>query len=317
MKYFSFSLKQLKILQTIKTEVNIKITGKNLYLSQPALSSQIKLFEHNIGSKILVRKKNQIYFTPEGELILDYANKILNLCKEADKAIALFRKFKKFRLKIGSNQIIGKNISSKLINLFCKRYPYAEVQLQISSNKNISWDLVNGKIDIGIVQEEEVPKNLYYSLHSTPFFEEKLVLIIAHSQKQKYGDNISNENLYKLNFLTLKSNFQESKFIDTNLESFNVNIKGLSKKLELNSTQAIENGVKAGLGVSFLPSILVKNKRHSKQLHYLLIDRLNKSKVFLLMVNLKKNESYLCEQFYNYCFVIVKLTLYNNIINLN
>lgn len=319
MKYFPFSLKQLKLLQTIKNEVtiNIKIASKNLYLSQPALSSQIKMFKHNPYSKILVGKKNQIYFTPEGELVLDYVNKILKLCKEADNAIGFFKKLKRFRLKIGSNKIIGKNMLLKLINLFCKRYPYAHVQLQVGSTKSISWDLINGKIDIGIVQEEEVPKNLYDSLYFTPFFEEKLVFIIAKFQKQKYGDKISSENLYKFNYITLKPGFQERKFMDNNLKNFNINLKQLNIKLELNSTQAIENAVKAGFGVSFLPSMLVKNKIYSKQLQYLLIDRLKNSKQFLLVVNLKKNESYLCERFYNYCFTILKLNIYNQFLNLS
>lgn len=111
----------------MKGEVSLKIASKNLYLSRPAFSSQIKIVEYNIYSKLLVRKKNQIYFTPEGELVLDYASKILNLCQEADNAIALFKKLKRFRLKVGST-------------------------------KSISWDLANGKIDIGMVQEDEVPQ---------------------------------------------------------------------------------------------------------------------------------------------------------------
>lgn len=317
MKYFSFSLKQLKILQIIKNEVNIKIAGKTLYLSQPTLNSQIKRFEHNIYSKILVRKQNQIYFTSEGELVLDYANKILKLCQEADKAISFFKKLKIFRLKIGSNKIIGKKISLKLIDLFCKRYAYAHVQLQIGCTKSISWDLLNGKIDIGIVQEDEVPKNLYDSLYYTPYFEEKIVLIIANSQKQKYGDTVSKKNLYKLNFITLKPHLQEREFIDNNLKSFNINLKQLKVELELNSVQAIKNGVSAGLGISFLPAMLVKDEIYSKQLHPLLIESGNKPKQFILTVNLKKSESYLCEQFYSYCFTILKLNVYNNFLNLS
>lgn len=317
MKYFSFSLKQLKILQTIKNEANIKIAGKNLYLSQPALSSQIKIFENNIYSRILVRKKNQIYFTPEGELILDYANKILKLCREADKAITFFKKLKRFRLKIGSNKIIGKNISLKLIDLFCKRYSYAQVELQIGCTKSISWDLINGKVDIGIVEETQVPKNLYCSLHYAPYFEEKLVLIMPKSQKQKYGNKISKENVYKLNLITLKPYFQEKEFIDNNLKSFNIDLKQLKIGLELNSIQAIKNSVRAGLGVSFLPSIFVKNEIYSKQLYYLSIDHIINPRQFIIMVNLKKSESHLCERFYNYCFLILKINEYNRFLNLS
>lgn len=317
MKYFSFSLKQLKILQTIKKKINIKIAGKTLYLSQPALNLQIKTFEHNIGSKILVQKKDQTYFTPEGELILNYANQILNLCQEADNAIALFKKLKRFRLKIGSNKIIAKNISVKLTDLFCKRYSYAYVELKIGSTKSLSWDLINGKIDIAIVQEDEVPENLYHSLYCTPYFKEKIVLIMAKSQKQKYGNKIRTETLYKLNFLTLKPYLHERKMMDNNLKSFNINLKQLKIDFELNSIQAIKHGVRAGLGVSFLPAMLIKNELYSKQLDSIVLDSINTNRQFIIMVNLKKSDSYICEQFYNYCFIILKANIYNKFLNLS
>lgn len=317
MKYFSFNLKQLKILQAIKNEVNIKIASKNLYLSQPALSFQIKKFEHDIYSKILVRKKTQIYFTPEGELVLDYANKIIKLCEEADNAIGFFKKLNKSHLKIGSNKLIGKKISLKLIDLFCKRYSYAHVQLQIGCTKSISWDLINGKIDIGIGQEDEVPKNLYFSLYCSPYFKEKLVLITSNSQKQKYRTKITKENFYKLNFITLKPYLQEREFIDNNLLGVNMNLKQLKIKLELNSIKAIKTSVREGLGVSFLPILLVKEEIYSKQLHSILIDSIKNTKQFIIMVNLKKSQSYLCERFYNYCFIILKFNVYNKFLNLS
>lgn len=318
MKYFSFTLKQLKIIQTIKikNEVNIKIAAKTLYLSQPAISLQIKKLEYNIYSKILLRKKKQIYFTPEGELVLDYANKILKLCEEADKAILYLKKLKKFNLRIGSNKIIGKYISLKLIDLFCKRYSYANVQLQIGCTKSISWDLINGKIDLGIVQEDEVPKNLYNSLYITRYFEEKIVLILPKSHEDKKKNVINKENLYKLNFITIKSYFQERELMDNVLKNFNIDLKKLKIKLELNSIEAIKCAVQVGLGVSFLSTMLIKDELYSRRLHSVLIESINTHKQFILIVNLKNNESYLSEQFYNYCFAFLKPTLYNKFLNL-
>lgn len=317
MKYFSFSLKQLRIIQVIKNEVNLTNAGKNLYLSQPALSSQVKTLESNTYSKVLIRKKNQIFFTAEGELILSYANKILKLCEEADKAIVYFKKLKKFNLKIASTNTIGKNILLKLIELFCKRYPYANIYLQIGCTKSISWDIINGKIDLGIVPDEEVPKDLYYSLYSTPYFEEKIVLILPKFYKEKYLKTITKENLYKLNFITLKPYFKEREFMDTLLTRFNMNMKQLKTKLELNSIAAIKTAVGAGLGVSFLSTILIKEELYSKRFHTVLVDNINTYKPFILIVNLKKSESYLMEQFYNYCFTIFMFNSYNRFLNLS
>lgn len=317
MKYFSFSLKQLKIIQVIKNEVNLNSAGKKLYLSQPALSSQIKTLEYNTYSKVLIRKNNQIYFTPEGELILDYANKILKLCEEADKAIIYFKKLKRFKLKIGCNKTIGKYILVKLIELFCKRYPYSNVQLQLGCTKSISWNLINGKIDLGIVPDEEVPRNLYYSLYGTSYFKEKIVLILPKFYKQNEITTISKEALYKLNFITIKPYFEEREFLDNLLKSFNINIQQLKVILELNSIGAIKTAVGAGLGVSFLSNILIKDELYFKRLHPALIDNINTYNSVRIVVNLKKSEFYLAEQFYNYCFTILKFNRSNKFLNLS
>nr|YP_009326967.1 lysR transcriptional regulator [Pleurocladia lacustris]ANS57547.1 lysR transcriptional regulator [Pleurocladia lacustris]ANS57691.1 lysR transcriptional regulator [Pleurocladia lacustris] len=316
MEDLSFNLKQLKIIQRIKTEVNINLTAKKLYLSQSSLIAQIKNLEQNTYSKILIRKKNQLYLTNEGELILDYAKKILALCTETDKAILYLKKIKKFSLKIGSTKTIGKSFSLKLIDLFCKRYYYTNIQLQIYFTEKISWDILNGRIDMGIVFHDEVPKNLYSHFYMTPYFQEKMVLLLPKSPK--WATNINKFNLDKLNFITLKHYFPERKLMEKIAKRLNINLKELKIKLELNSIEAIKRSVKHGLGVAFLSTTVIKDELYSKFFHSVSIeDIINTNKQFTIIVNMKNNVSYLSGQFYNYCFMIAKTNLYNKFINLD
>nr|YP_009694339.1 putative RuBisCO transcriptional regulator [Hapterophycus canaliculatus]AXU40756.1 putative RuBisCO transcriptional regulator [Hapterophycus canaliculatus] len=316
MKNFSFNLEQLKIIQAVKNEGNLKTVAKFLYLSQPALSLQIKNLEENLYSKILIRKKKQIYFTPEGELILDYANKILELCEEVDKAVLCLKNFKKFSLRVGSDKSIGEYISIKLIDLFSKRYPYTHVQLKISSTQNISWEIINGKIDIGIVQDNMVPRNIYNSLSVTPYFQDKMVLILPKTYKQKFPTNISGKNFRDLNFIATKSYFAERKPIDNILKKFSTPQKQLKINLELNSINALKRAVGDGLGVSFLSTMLVKEELYAKSIHSLRIEGIDNHNQFTIIVSLKNNESYLCEQFYNYCLILARSNFYNKFLNL-
>lgn len=313
MKYFSFTLKQLKIIQTIKNGINISIGANDLSLSESALNSQLKKFEYNIYSKILLKKNKEIYFTEEGELVLDYANKVLKLCKEADQAMLYFKKLKKFSLKVGSTKAIEESVSIKLIDLFCKRYSYANLQLITGCNKSVSWDIINGKIDIGIIKNYQVPKELYNSLYIAPYVEEKILLITPKNYER---NSLNNERLYKLGFITIKSCFQERKAIDNILKEFNLNLKNLKIKLELNSIGAIKFAVQTGLGVSFLSTAIDKNKLDSKSLKLSVMKSINNHNQLILILNLKNNESYLSKQFYNYCFALLKPTFYTKFLNL-
>ena len=316
MKKFSFNLEQLKIIQTLKKQGNLTTAAKFLYLSQPALSLQIKNLEKNLYSQILIRKKKQLYFTPEGELILDYATKVLKLCEEVDSAILYLKKFKKFSLKIGSDKSIGEYLLLKLIDLFSKRYSYVRIELKIGSTQNISWEIVNGKIDIGIVQDDMVPKNIYNSLSLTPYFQDKIVLILPKVYEQKFPVNISEKNLCNLNFIATKSYLEERKPVDKILKKFSTYQKQLKINLELNSVKALKRAVENGLGVSFLSTISIKEELYSKSIHLLRVEGINNHKQFTIIVNLKNNKSHLCEQFYNYCLVLSRSSFYSKFLNL-
>nr|YP_011004895.1 putative RuBisCO transcriptional regulator [Agarum clathratum]WAM61758.1 putative RuBisCO transcriptional regulator [Agarum clathratum] len=317
MKYFPFSLEQLRIIQAIKNEATIKQAAKKLYLSQPALSLQIQKLEYEIDSPILDRRKKQIYFTFTGELILDYADRILRLCEEADKAVVYLKKLKRISLTIGSNEIVGTYILPKIIDLFCRRYSYTHVKLEIDCTNCISWNIVNGKVDIGIVEEEKIPKELYNSLYSTPYFQEEIILILPKSHELKDVYSITKEDLYNLDFITLKPDFVGRKLMDEVLKKFNIESDKLKIKLELNSIEAIKRGVQAGLGVSFVSILMVKDELYSKRLNSVIINNRIISKRLTLVVNVKINESQLSGKFYKYCFAILKTRLYIKFLNLD
>nr|QWK41714.1 lysR transcriptional regulator [Akkesiphycus lubricus] len=316
MKYFPFNLEQLRIIQAIKTEATIKQAATKLYLSQPALSLQIQKLEYEIDSPILDRNKKQIYLTLTGELLLDYADRILSLCEEADKAIIYLKKLKRISLTIGTNETVGTYILPKIINLFCKRYPYTRIKLEIHCTNCISWNIVNGKIDLGIVEEDEIPKELYNSLSSKPYFQEEIVLILPKYHELKNVRNITRENLYNLNFIALKPYFIGRKLMDDILKKFNIDSEKLKIKLELNSVEAIKRSVQAGLGVSFVSILIVRDELYSKRLHSTLVNNISINKRLTLIVNPKMYESQLCGKFHRYCFDILKTSLYIKFLNL-
>ena len=312
MKDFSFTLRQLKVIQTIKTEGNVKITAKHLKLSQPAVSLQLKQLQQDIYSKILIRKKNEIYFTPEGELVLDYANKVLRLCEEADKAILYLKTIKKFTLIIGSNKMLGKYLSSKIIDIFCRRYSYSHVKLKICCDKSLSWNIINGRVDMGILPDNEVPTNLYNLLHRTSYFEEQMVLVIPISYEHQLTDDLT-----KFNLVTRKSHLQPRNFMDNILNRFNLELKQLKIRLALNSSEAIKRSVYNELGMAFLSPIYVKEEFYKKRLNSITLNLKNTNKRFTLAINIQNKGLYLSKQFYDYCFTIINKNLYNKFLNLD
>ena len=77
-----FTLQQLRILKAIATEKNFTKAAELLHLSQPSLSKQIKTLEKNLDIVLIHREKNQISFTENGKVFLQYSERILALCEE-------------------------------------------------------------------------------------------------------------------------------------------------------------------------------------------------------------------------------------------
>ena len=105
--------------------------------------------------------------------------------------------------------------------------------------------------------------------------------------------------------------------MDDVLKKFNIESDKLKIKLELNSVEAIKRGVQAGLGVSFVSILMVKDELYSKRLNSVMIDDRNISKHLTLLVNLKTHKSQLSGKFYKYCFAILKTRLYIKFLNLD
>nr|YP_010317774.1 lysR transcriptional regulator [Silvetia siliquosa]UNH90212.1 lysR transcriptional regulator [Silvetia siliquosa] len=306
MNYFPFSIEQLNLLRTIKNEKNLKNTAKKLYISQPALSLQVQNLESKIASPILERNNKQIHFTIIGHLLVKHATKILQLYKEANESIKLIRVLKKISLIIGSNESIGIYLLPKIIRLFCKYYSYTCITVELEATHCISWNVFHGKVDIGIVAEEEIPYELLNTLDIIPYINEEIVLILPKTYPLKNPNILALEDLYKLDFIGLNPDFMERKVLNKTLQKYNIKIEQLKIKFELNSIEAIIRAVNAGLGVSFVSILAVKDELLSKRINSVMIDGIRINKRLSIIINNKVYKSLLFKKFYYYCFFLLK-----------
>ena len=98
---------------------------------------------------------------------------------------------------------------------------------------------------------------------------------------------------------------------------FSTDYHQLKIQLELNSVIALKRAVENGLGASFLSSRLIKEELDSKRIHSLRVQGIRNHNRFMIIINVNNNQSYLCGQFYSYCFYLITSNLYNKFLNLS
>ena len=104
---FPFTLQQLKILKAIATERSFTKAAKNLYISHPAISKQIRTLEKNLDVILLEREKNKISLTENGKILLQYSERILALCEESCRALVDLKNGSQGNSIIGASEVIG------------------------------------------------------------------------------------------------------------------------------------------------------------------------------------------------------------------
>ena len=159
-----FTLQQLKILKVIATEKSFTKAAKNLYISQPAISKQIKTLEKNLDVVLLERENNKILLTENGRVLLQYSERILALCEESCRALVDLKSGNRGNLTIGASEIIGTYLIPQIITLFTQNYPQINLEVKVNSIPSITNSLLLNNIDIGLI-EGDISPNLKKKSH--------------------------------------------------------------------------------------------------------------------------------------------------------
>jgi len=261
-----FTLDQLRILKAIAEQGSFKKAADILYVTQPAVSLQIQNLEKQLEITIFDRGGRKALLTEAGKILLDYCQRILNQCDEACKAVEDLNSLQGGTLVIGASQTTGTYLMPRMIGLFRQQYPDVSVQLQVHSTRRTGWSVANGQIDLGIIGGQ-LPSDLEDLLDIVPYATDELALVLPAKHNLAKEKELSKEDLYKLNFVTLDSQSTTRKVVDKLLKDSGLDVQRLKIEMELNSLEAIKNAVQAGLGAAFLPVISIEKELSSGTIH--------------------------------------------------
>ena len=292
-----FTLQQLRILKAVAAEKSFTKAAEILFLSQPYLSKQIKTLEQNLDVCLLKRNSNTITLTENGQIFLQYTNRILALCEESCRALIDLKNGERGNLSVGASQTIGTYLMPRLLALFAQNYPQINLKVQVNSTRLISKQISNRQIDLAVVGGK-VPQELKQNLKVEHFVEDELNLIISNLHPFAKRKKIKKEDLYHLNFITLPINSTIRKFVDSVLKQNNIEIDQLKVIMQLNSIEAIKTAVSLGLGAAFVSSSAIEKEIKLKTVEILEIEDLKITRILSIVSNSDRYKSKAFDLFY-------------------
>ena len=282
-----FTFDQLKILRTITQEGSFKKAAEKLYISQPAVSLQVQNLERQLSTPLFYREKRKVRLTETGQLLVEYADRILNLCEETCRALDELLTMQSGTLIIGASQTIGTYLMPRLIGIFRHKYPQITIKLQVHSTRKISWGVANGQIDLAIVGGE-VPKEFSEVLDITSYAEDELALILPMAHPFSSLEYIQKEDLYRLKFIALNTQSTIRNVIENTLIENGIDSRQFKIEMELNSMEAIKNAVQSGLGAAFVSVSAISKELELNIIHWAKIKDITISRTLSIIVNPKR-----------------------------
>src|SRR5436305_8248169 len=141
---------QLQTFMAVVQEGSFSRAAQKLHRSQPAISQTIRKLEEELGEALLDRSSRDGTLTDAGQVVYDYAQKMVNLRTEAQGALTELRQLYRGKLSIAANEFTCLYLLP-VLDEFRRLYPRVKITVQRSLASHISSELLNHNVEFGVL----------------------------------------------------------------------------------------------------------------------------------------------------------------------
>jgi LysR family transcriptional regulator, regulator for metE and metH len=237
-------LRHLKLIQAVAEQGSVTKAGNLLFLTQSALSHQLRDAEEKLGVPLFARTNRKMILTPAGERLLKSAQTILDELSRAEEDISQIALRREGILRLSTECYTCYHWLPSLLKVFNQKYPRIEVQIVVEATGAPHQALLDGKIDLALVSSTLRNSKIV----SQPLFQDELVVIMAVDHPLASRSFIKAED-FRDEHLIMYTVPEESLVVQQVLAPAGVAPKKISN---VQLTEAIVEMAKAGVGIGIL-----------------------------------------------------------------
>jgi DNA-binding transcriptional LysR family regulator len=218
--------------------------AEKIYRTQPAISAQVRLLEQECGEKLFDRSGKKVMLTPAGEILQSYAQRIIDLHKEALQAIAELNQTARGKLHLGANEATCLYVLPKTFARFRELYPLVQISIYRNFSHKILQKVQEGAIELGIVTLPQGANNM----EVIPLFRDEMYVIVPVNHPLAKNRSATVEEIANFPLILPKTGHTRV-VLDRLLRDYR---EHLQVSMELASVETIKKFVGAGLGISVI-----------------------------------------------------------------
>jgi len=253
-----FTLRQLQVFEKVASHLNYSHAAKELFLSQPAVSMQIKQLEGHIGLPLFEQMGKKIYLTDAGRELYQYSRAITQQLAEMESVINEMKGLDQGKITL-SVVNTANYFTPQLLATFCQRYPSINVILQVANRDAVLQHLADNDTDLAIMGQPPDGQGI----SAEKFLDNPLVVIAAPDHPLTRLKRVNFIRLAKETFLSRERgsgtrSAMERIFADNHVQP--------RVSMEMETNEAIKQAVQAGMGLGILSKHSIELELETRRL---------------------------------------------------
>jgi DNA-binding transcriptional LysR family regulator len=233
----NFTFRQLKLFESVARNSSFTRASEELYLTQPAVSTQIKQLEDEAGMPLFERMGKKIFLTEAGREMYEFSRSIAKKFDDVSMVLGEMKGIKRGHLDIAVTST-GKYFAPYLLAAFCRQHSGITVNLDVTNRETLLRQLTDNIPDMAIMGSP--PEGM--DLVANSFMSNPLVVIAPLDHPLAHGGRIPLQTLLKESFIVREKGSGTRNAIQRFLEQRGLT---MTTTMEMSRNEAIKHAVMA------------------------------------------------------------------------
>lgn len=240
--------RRLQVFHAVAKHRSFTKAAETLFMTQPAVTFQIKQLEEQFNVRLFERGHGQISLTDAGRVVFEYAERILGLSAELDARVKDLTGQLAGVLMIGASMTIADYLLPQVLGEFKARFPSVVPRLLVANSETVQNQVAEHSLDIGFIEGE----SLLPSLVTETCCEDELQLVCAPSHPLARQKAVTPDMLAQHAYISREPGSGTREVADRYLQKAGVAADALQPEMELGSPEALKGLVGTGYGFAIM-----------------------------------------------------------------
>lgn len=252
---------QLKVFKKVAERLSFSNAAEELFMTQSAVSQHIQNLESYYGVKLFERLHRRVELTLAGKVLYPYAAEAEHILLGAQKKLQQLTEAVCGKLNIGASLTIGEFYLPEKLVEFRKKYPEVEIAMSVQNSQIIINDVKEAKLQVGFIEGYISELSM---LTSEEIADDELIIIAPPDLN--IDEKVSVASILAYRWVVRESLSGTRQVFEYYLTEWGYDAGDINVVMELSSTIAIKQAVRAGLGIAVVSKLAVKDEIRTGQL---------------------------------------------------